>query len=266
MKSTLSVAIIMLAISIFPVFAQTNPITVQTDDNNYDEGDIVVISGKVTTVVQGTPAVLQIFFEGNMIDIAQITVAQDGSYTHTIIAEGPLWNKSGEYLVRASFGEGNIAESEFSFTKKTEAIITNDTFEVKAGNAGTFDVNYTIKGGTVKDMEVNSNNFSVVIQIETSDDGSITLSLPREFIGAEKQDGKDEAYIVLIDDVETGYKETTTNSDLRTLTIEFQEEDSRIEVIGTYVIPEFTGILIMMVFLIGMIITVVSTSNKLQTM
>ena len=266
MKSMSSVAIIMLSISIFPVFAQTNPITVETDDKNYDEGDIVVISGKVGIVVQGTPVVLQIFFEGNLIDVAQIMVAQDGSYTHTIIAEGPLWNKSGDYLVRASFGEGNIAESEFSFTKETEAIITNDTFEVKAGNTGTFDVNYTIKGGTVKDMEVNSDNFSVIIQIETSDDGSITLSLPREFIGAEKQDGKDETYIVLIDDVEAEHRETSTDSDVRTLTIEFQQEDSRIEIIGTYVIPEFTGIVIMMVFSIGMIVTIVSTRKKLQIM
>ena len=68
----------------------------------------------------------------------------------------------------------------------------------------------------------------------------------------------------MIDDVESGYKETSTDTDSRTLTIEFQENDSRIEIIGTYVIPEFTGMMIMIVFLIGMIVTIASTRSKLQ--
>ncbi len=43
--------IALLIISAGTVFAQESLITVQTDDNNYDEGDIVVVSGNVTTVV-----------------------------------------------------------------------------------------------------------------------------------------------------------------------------------------------------------------------
>ena len=112
-----------LLISIGAAFAQESLISVQTDDNNYDEGDTIVISGKVSTIVGSTPVTLQLFSEGNLIDIAQITVAQDGSYSHTIIAEGPLWKKEGNYTVRVSYGEGNIAESEFTYSPKTTSRI-----------------------------------------------------------------------------------------------------------------------------------------------
>ena len=255
--------IILFAISFLPVFAQTNPITVMTDDNNYDEGDTIVISGQVSVVVQGTPVVLQIFFGGNMIDIAQITVAQDGSYTHTVLAEGPLWNKSGDYLIRASFGEGNVAETEFNFAPKTDIPETTNIFEVDAGSSGTFDVEYTIKGGTVKNMIVDSDIFALVVQIDATDEGTITMDLPREFIGAEKQDGKDDLFIILIDGIEVPYQESVTNTDSRIITINFEQNDSDIEVIGTYVIPEF-GTVAMMILLVGIISTILLTRTKFQ--
>ena len=52
-------------------------------------------------------------------------------------------------LVKASYGEGNVAEVEFSYTPKSEAVTTTN-FDVDAGSHGTFDVEYSIKGGSVK--------------------------------------------------------------------------------------------------------------------
>ncbi len=262
MKKIFYGLIILTVISFMPAFAQTNPITVQTDDSNYDEGDTIVIYGEVATVVPSTPVVLQIFFEGNLIDIAQITVAQDGSYTHTVIAEGPLWNKTGDYLVRTSFGEGNIAEVEFNFSPKTDILDTN-IFEVDAGSSGTFDVEYTIRGGTIEDMIVDSEFFALKVQVDAIDEGTITLDLPREFIGAEKQDGKDDVFIILIDNVEVPYQELDNNSKSRMISINFEQGDSEIEVIGTYVIPEF-GTIVMAILLVGMASVILTTKNRFQ--
>lgn len=259
MKKIFYGLIILVVISIIPAFAQTNPITVQTDDSNYDEGDTIVISGTVTTVVPGTPVVLQIFFEENLIDVAQITLAQDGNYTHTFIAEGPLWNKTGDYLVRASFGDGNIAETEFNFSPKTD-ILETSIFEVDAGSSGTFDVEYSIRGGAVKDMIVDSEFFALKIKIVATDEGTITLDLPRESIGAEKQDGKDDVFIILIDNVEVTYQELETKSKSRMISIDFEQGDSEVEVIGTYVIPEF-GTIVMMIFLVGITTVILTTKN-----
>lgn len=254
--------ILLLAISTGTVFAQESLISVQTDDNHYDEGDTIVVSGNITTIVGTTPITLQLFSEGNMVDIAQITVAQDGSYSHTIIAEGPLWKKSGEYTVRASYGEGNIAESEFSYSPKSEIITTSTNFEVDAGSHGTFDVEYTIFGGTVKNIVVDSDIFAIVVQIDAFDEGTITLDLPREFIGAEKQDGKDDTFIVLIDGIEVGYQESVVLADSRVITINFEAGDSDIEIIGTYVVPEF-GSIVMVILVVGIMTTVLISRNRL---
>ncbi len=255
--------IFLLIISTGTVFAQESLINVQTDDNNYVQGDIVVISGNVTTIIGETPITLQLFVEGNLVAIAQITVAQDGSYSHTIIAEGPLWKKIGDYVVRVTYGEGNIAETEFSFTPKSESIETTTIFEVSVEGYGTFDVEYTIKGGTIKDIIVDSDIFAIIVQIESPDEGTITLDLPREFIGAEKQDGKDDTFIILIDGIEVPYQESLVHPDSRVITINFEEGDSDIEIIGTYVVPEF-GTIVMMILIVGIMTVILASRNKFQ--
>ena len=255
--------IALLVISTGLVFADGSLISVKTDDNHYDEGDTVVISGNVTTVVGNTPATLQLFTEGNLVDIAQITIAQDGTFSHTVNAWGPLWKKAGDYTIRMSYGEGNTAESEFSYSPKSEVSTTTTNFEVDAGSHGTFDVEYTIKGGTIKDMIVDSDIFALIVQIEASDEGAITLELPREFIGAEKQDGKDDTFIILIDGIEVAYVESAVHSESRVITIDFEQGDSDIEIIGTYVVPEF-GAIAMMILIVGIMVTVLVARNKFQ--
>jgi len=255
--------IFLLVISAGSVFAQESLIFVQTDDQNYDERDTVVISGQVTTVIGSTPITLQLFTEGNLVEIAQITVAQDGTYSHTVLAEGPLWKNQGEYIVRVSYGTGNIAEATFHYIPASEAVVNTEIFDVNAGSKGTFDVEYSIKGGIVKDIIVNSNNFALEVLIDTTDDGSITLDMPREFIGAEKQNGKDEMFIILIDGINIAYQESAVFSESRVITINFEEDDSKIEIIGTYVIPEF-GTIVMMILMIGIMTTIIITRNKFQ--
>jgi len=254
--------IALLIISTGTVFAQESLISIQTDDNNYDEGDTIVVSGIVNTVIGETPVIIQLFTEGNLVDIAQIIVAQDGTFTKTFLAEGALWKKSGEYTVFASYQEYKV-ESVFSYTPKSESIQTTTNFEVDAGSHGTFDVEYTIKGGTIKDIVVDENIFAIIVQIESIDEGTITLDLPREFIGAEKQDGKDDTFIILIDGIEVAYLESVVHSESRVITINFEEGDSDIEIIGTYVVPEF-GTIVMMILITGIISVILVSRNKFQ--
>ena len=261
----------LLIISTGTVFAQEPLINIQTDASHYVEGDIVVVSGSVFPVLPSTPIVLQLFLEESLIVIAQITVAQDGSFSHIITADGPLWKKQGDYLVRASYeaSGGIIAEVEFSYSPKSDSIETKDNFEVNAGSSGTFDVEYSIRGGTVKDMVVDQDIFGITIQIESTDKGTISLDLPRDFIGAEKQNGKDEKFIILIKNIENpdgvyvDYEESVLHSDSRVITINFEEGDSDIEIIGTYVVPEF-GTIVMMILIAGIMTVILASRNKFQ--
>jgi len=216
----------------------SNSIVVTTDKASYSEGDTIVITGKVSTSINGVNPVLSIFTEGNMIEIAQITLAQDGTYSHTVLAEGPLWKKSGSYTVRASYevGGGTIAETAFEYSPNTKSIETNSIYEINLGPYGTFDIPFSIKGGNVKNMLTDSNDFALIVQIDATDDGSITLDLPRKFIGAEKQDGKDDIFIILIDGIDVAYEESVVSSESRKITINFEESDFDIKIMGTYVI------------------------------
>ena len=263
-----AILMVLIFISTGTAFASTSLISVQTDDDNYDEGDTIVISGEITTIIGDTQVTLQLFREGNMVEIAQIKVSGDGNYSHTIIAEGNLWKTQGEYTVKVTYGEGNIAETNFLFTPQSEILETNDIFEVDAGNSGTFDISYTIRGGTLLDISINEEIFGLVIKIDASDEGKLVLDLPRKYIDAEKQNGKDEVFIILIEKqnegiVETTYEESISNSNVRTITINFEEGDSQIQIIGTYVIPEF-GTIVMVVLMVGILTSILLTKNRFQ--
>jgi predicted secreted protein with PEFG-CTERM motif len=262
--------IFLIIISTGTAFAESNSlISVETDDDNYYEGDTIVVSGQVHTIIGDTQITLQLFREGNMIEIAQIQVSKDGNYSHTIIAEGQLWkNQGGEYTIKVTYGEGNIAESTFVFTPKSAIIDTTNIFEVNAGSSGTFDIPYTIRGGTLLDISIDENIFGLVIEIDAPDEGKIILDLPRKYIDAEKQNGKDEVFIILVEKqnseiVETTYEEITSHSENRTITINFEEGDSKIQIIGTYVIPEF-GTIVMIILTVGIMASILLTRNKFQ--
>ena len=263
-----SVLIILVLVPMGTVFGNGPLIIVETDNPTYDEGDSIIISGNIDTIIGDTPVTLQLFKDGNMIEIAQIIVSKDGNYSYSVIAEGSLWQNSGEYVVKVTYGEGNIAETTFSYTPTSEILTTSDIFEVDAGSSGTFDLPYTIKGGTLSEILIDENIFGLIIDIDTSDNGKIILDLPRKYIDAEKQNGKDDVFIILIEKqngeiIETTYKEETSYSEIRTISIDFEENDSKIQIIGTYVIPEF-GTIVMIILTVGIMASILLTRNRFQ--
>jgi len=138
--------IVLFFISTSTAFAQESLLSVKTDDNHYDEGDTIVISGNVGIVIADTPIIIQIITEGAYAHFAQITVSQDGSFTETVLAEGKFWKKGGEYIVRASYQDKTV-DIVITYTPKSEVIVTTTNFDVDVPGHGTFDVEYTIKGG-----------------------------------------------------------------------------------------------------------------------
>jgi predicted secreted protein with PEFG-CTERM motif len=53
-------------------------------------------------------------------------------------------------------------------------------------------------------------------------------------------------------------------SESRVITINFEQNDSDIEIIGTYVVPEF-GTVVMMILVVGIMATILVAKNKFQT-
>jgi len=229
----------------------------------YKQGDAIVISGKVDAVLQKTPIIIQIFYGTNIVNIAQVEVSQDGSYTHTVIADGPYWKSDGKYTVKATYGvSGNVYESSFDFQTRSKANETSQSFEVKAGDSGTFDVPYTIRGGTIKDIVVDPQILGLVVTIQADGDGTLIMDLGRKWIDAKTSVGDDDSFIIYIDGSEVQYQESA-DADSRIITIQFQEGDSDIEIIGTWVIPEF-GPVAAIVLVLAITITMAVSTRKMS--
>jgi predicted secreted protein with PEFG-CTERM motif len=229
----------------------------------YEEGETIIVSGKVDVVLQSTPIIIQIFRNQTLVTIAQEEVAQDGSYTATFKAEGIYWRTDGRYTIKATYGPSGVYETNFDYQTKEAVGTTTNIFEVSAGSSGTFDIPFTIRGGTIKNILVDQAILGLIVTIESNTDGSLILDLGREWIDAKKSDGTDDTYIILIDGLEVPYQETASDKS-RILTIQFQEGDSDIEIIGTKVIPEFGPIAVIILMSAIASAIIISKRTSLQ--
>ena len=218
------------------VFAQksspTPDVTVTTDKSSYIYGDTIIISGTVKTVVQETLTIRVLDPYSNLIEEAQGIVAQDGHYTGSIEITGTMWKAGGVYTVLVQYGSTVQGQTTFSYTATTPPIY--DKFQVQIPNNGTFDVPYSIYGGSVSNVVINPTNYSLAVLIQSNNYGSITLSLPRSLIDS-KTNGSDVPFTILIDGNEIKAQREQVTSTQRTLTIQFLQGDKEIQIIGTSV-------------------------------
>ena len=110
-----------------------------------------------------------------------------------------------------------------------------DSFRISDTTASVmgYVIEYDITGAKLSYMISDENSFSLLLNVDTTKQGQLTLNLPRELIDAKKQNGQDETFIILIDGMEVVYHELLNNSKYRKITINFEHGDSEIEIIGT---------------------------------
>jgi len=109
------------------------------------------------------------------------------------------------------------------------------------------------------DMETNS----LVIKLNATEKGSLTIILPRHVIDATINDKDDDEFFVLVDEEEVDFDEIVTSAN-RTLTIEFPDNTDEIEIIGSFVIPEFRAIVVMVLAIAIASIIAVSAKSRLS--
>ncbi|MDE1763861.1 MAG: PEFG-CTERM sorting domain-containing protein [Thaumarchaeota archaeon] len=259
--------------TITPTTPTTPSITVSTDRGSYLIGDTIVISGQVQAVVPGTPLTIQILNpNNNLVHVDQIAVSSDGKYTDSAIKascspdQSCLWTTSGTYTVKVQYGLPNVtAQTTFIFQSSVAHI--SNIFQVKDPNSQqTFSVNYTISGGNVKDMTIDAQSISLIVSVNSTSDGNITLQMPRTLIDAKTSTGQDDSFIILIDGAEVKPQSESSNSQYRTLTIPFLQGDQDIEIIGTQVIPEFGPIAALVLAIAIVSIIAVSAKTGLRLM
>jgi len=123
-----------------------------------------------------------------------------------------------------------------------------------------FEITYAIAGGVINQIIPDTEAQSLMVQIDSISNGTLVIKLPREAIDA-KFGEEDDDFFVLIDGWESDFDETRTGVE-RTLTIEYPEGTEEIEIIGTYVIPEFGGIAVL-ILMISVFSVIFVSRNKL---
>jgi len=240
-----------LAIMVFHAAEAVDTISLSTAKNLYYDGDHIVVFGSVNTIFEDMPITIQIYHESNLIGIAQPNVAKDGTFAASFYATGLKLKNEVTYTIRAQYTPTQIAETSFEFFSQV-VDVSAAVFPVDIPNSGTFDVGYTIRGGEVEAINMNVERYSLLVETTMNSNGNLILKLPRESFDAQKSDDVDDTFIILISKennepenfVQVEYEEIATSSDYRTIRIPLEENDKWVEVIGTYVIPEFGSIVI----------------------
>jgi predicted secreted protein with PEFG-CTERM motif len=265
----LILAIAVVVAGTIPIFAEAlDPLTVTLSKDVYNKGDVLVVFGSVPIVFTEIPELtIQILFEEQLIDVAQIKIAKDGTFAKDFNTNGEKWSRDGQYTAKVFYTDEMFTEIYFQFFQNivTE---TSSVFPIDIPNSGTFDLEYTATGFDIKDAKLNQDRYSILIEITENSGGNLVLKLPRESFDSKISSGMDEIFIVLVSKdnesdnfIEVQITEIEKTDDYRTISIQIEEEEKFIEVIGTYVIPEF-GSIVIMILLVAITSAIIISKNK----
>ena len=162
------------------------------------------------------------------------TADTEQTYTPEPTAEPATTESVSDDIVVSSEEDGNNMESVLPFTMMLSDV--EDT------------IPYDISGGILTSATVNTDNNSVIISIDSDDDGTLTIS-PSE----STQKG---IFMVLVD----GEESDDVTIDGNTVIVPFNAGTEEIEIIGTFVIPEF-GTIAAMILAVA-IISIIAISSK----
>jgi len=260
-------------------FAAENGLVVSIDKESYAAGEAITITGLVPSG-NISPIIIQVISpNGNLAHIAQLEADSDNNFSEDIATSiGGKWKESGTYIIKVTHSYDTI-QIQFEYGGLMSAQVKSSDTESAESEGGLdfsqldeysdntsviqledYNVYYTITGGKILKIIPDVENTSLIIQIETFSDGELTITLPKEVI-----DTNEGSFFVLIDDEESVYySEETTDS--RTLIIPFYNGSEVIEIIGTFVIPEFGTIAAIILAVAITSIIVLSAKTKLSIM
>src|SRR3989344_5664173 len=229
------------------------PVSVWTDRTTYDHNDKITVQGRVANV-SGFPITLTVTSPLNsVVTIAQIDVGNDGSFETTLNTEGGLWKHDGTYTIKVNYGSQKSNKVLVELTGEASDISDNcssSEIDLKGG----YCVPYSISGGMVTGASINNNDNSIIIRISADEDGTLTLTPDESILSG--------IFMVLVDGQEWNDVEISGNE----VTIMFPAGAEKIEVVGTFVVPEFGTIAVMILAVAIISIIAVSAKSRLSIM
>jgi len=235
------------------------PVSVWTHETDYEHNDIIMVKGQVANV-SGQPITVTVVSPlNNLVTIDQLVVAADGSFETTLNTAGPMWKYDGTYTIKVNYGSAEKSNKAKVELTGGVAWTPNYSTSIPDKQCGADDISasgqcipYSISGGMVISATLNTNDNSIVININAEDDGVLTVT-PSKTV----QDG---IFMVLVDGEEWDDVEIVANK----VTVMFPAGAEQIEIIGTFVIPEFGTIAAMILAVAIISIIAISAKSRLS--
>jgi len=248
-------------------FAATT-ITVNTDNYIYDHASTIILTGNVDPVdLRGSDVTIVCKSPGGtgVCGVYQVSVTSDGDFSVSINTATSLMKNDGIYEFQAKYS--SLADATVS-VELVDAIETSESNESSMGTA----VSGTIteqSGGTLYELGAgqleydmtcdaspaffaNADDDSIIIYLDPETDGIITLTLHEELI----KPFEDGTFVVIINNQEMQDFTQVGN----TLTIPCLVGTEKVEIHGSWAIPEF-GVIAAMILAVAIVSIIVVTAK-----
>ena len=246
---------------------------IATEKEAYAAGETVTVIGHLA-IDENSPVILQIVSPiGNLVDVYQVTPDSEDNFSVDIATSiGGLWKESGTYIIKATHYYDSF-ETQFDYggmisaaVKSSETLSESEmaqTVDPLSGGTNVitiedYDILYQITGAKIIKIIPDVENKSLIIEIETFSDGELMLTIPKQILDTNEGD-----FFVLVDGEETNHDSSSTD-DAWTLIIPFYNGSEEIEIIGTFVIPEFGTIAAIILAVAITSIIIISARSKLN--
>ena len=273
MKSKEVSVIIVSSLILLPFFAgeafaqENQSLTITTEKESYSAGEPIQIVGLVESKVTDFKVTLRVFNPvNNLITIDELDVNNDGTFHGEIpTSVGGLWEKDGTYTIIANYYASEVATTQFEYGVMVSAgvqdvvpefSVTEDDDYLQSTMLEDYELGYELTGAKIIRITPDTEMKSLIFEIETYSDGELRITLPKDVI-----DTDEEGFFILVDGIETNH-EAVSNLENWSFVIPFSYGSEEIEIIGTFVIPEFGTIAVLVLVTSIAVIVMISAKNK----
>nr|AIF23849.1 hypothetical protein [uncultured marine thaumarchaeote SAT1000_18_G08] len=242
-------------------------ITMETDKDVYDHSSVITVTGQVDPIAEGSEVtfIVQRLNPVGITHIDQISVNSDGSFSTTISTATPTMKYDGTYLINAKYVDAettvsveltNAIEASETGTPVTGTTVTGTTVTGPSGESfhklGAGQIEYDMTCNATPAFFANADDDSIVIYLDPTDDGIITVTLHEELI----KPFEDGTFVVIVDN--QAMQDFTQIGN--TLTIPCVAGTEKIEIHGSWAIPEF-GVIAAMILAVAIVSIIVVTAK-----
>ena len=202
----------------------------------------MTVLGEVQEVIEGESMMFRLHdWTGALIRSDVVDIFDNGTFQYQFPIAGTI-RLTGEYQVIVNYG-GEQAESLFSVTSGS---VDGAVPWVLIIDGQEHRLHYRLLGGSIRNIVADVERRSIIItMIATDDRGNLKLELPKSVILAQDSStDQDMPFSVSIDGTPANFTELSYGGGSRALEIPFDATVSEIVISGTWLVPEFSQVVL----------------------